>query len=265
MKISNLLAGSLAIASISTMTGLVVVAADDNKTTTTSGSEQAATNAGSTSSSAATSSSSATDSSTAAGSSTATTPPTATSKASDAGAGTAAAKPPGSTEESDEIKLPKNFLHSSTVVANSKCKITCRDPHAANDQAAEVINILQQIYKAYSDKDFAYIGDHLAPECITFYEGDKKVISGKEAALADIKEWTEKEALKTDSPMIEIVLDHPYCNVNGDHAVITFTAIKHIGGVHPGKSKSHVNDVFKKAGSSWELLTHYRSNWKEIN
>ncbi len=171
----------------------------------------------------------------------------------------------GKTEESDEIKLPKNFIHSSTVVAKSSCKIKLLDPHAANEEAAQVIDILQKIYVAYADKDLDYIGDHLAQECITFYEGDKKVISGKPAALADIKEWTDKEAKNTDAPLVEIILEHPYCNVNGDHAVITFTAIKEIGGAHPGKSKSHVNDVFKKNDKSWELLTHYRSNWKELN
>ena len=170
----------------------------------------------------------------------------------------------GSTEESDEIKLPKNFIHSSTVMSKSNCKIRCLDPHAANDESAQVIDILQKIYVAYADKDLDYIGEHLAQDCITFYEGDKKVISGKVAALADIKDWTEKEAKKTDAPLIEIILEHPYCNVNGDDAVITFTAIKEIGGAHSGRFKSHVNDVFKKSDKSWELRTHYRSSWKEL-
>ncbi len=177
----------------------------------------------------------------------------------------AAKTTPSTSEESDVIEMPRNFLQSSTLVADSGCKVKCLNPHAATSEAGEVIDTLQKIYKAYCDKDFDYIGAHLAQDCITFYEGDKKLISGKKAALDDIREWTEKEAQKKDSPLLEITLDHPYCNVNQDHAVITFTAIKEIGGTHPEKFKSHVNDVFKKDGTSWLLLTHYRSNWNEMN
>ncbi len=176
--------------------------------------------------------------------------------------GTASVKPaPG---EDEDVKISKNFIHSSTLVSNSSCKIKCLDPHAATEESARVIDILQKIYIAYADKDLDYIGKHLAPECITFYEGDKKVISGKQAALDDIKEWTEKESKNTEAPLKEIVLDHPYCNIDKDVAVITFVAIKEVGGKHPSKSKSHCNDVFKKDGDTWLLLTHYRSSWKEI-
>lgn len=166
--------------------------------------------------------------------------------------------------EDEDVKIPKNFIHSSTLVSNSSCKIKCLDPHAATEESARVIDILQKIYIAYADKDLDYISKHLAPECITFYEGDKKVISGKQAALDDIKEWTDKESKNTETPLKEIILDHPYCNIDKDVAVITFVAIKEVGGKHPSKSKSHCNDVFKKDGDTWLLLTHYRSSWKEI-
>ena len=167
--------------------------------------------------------------------------------------------------EDDDVKIPKNFIHSSTLVSNTNCKIKCLDPHAATEESARVIDILQKIYIAYAEKDLDYIGKHLAPDCITFYEGDKKVISGKKAALDDIKEWTDKESKNTETPLLEIILEHPYCNIDKDVAVITFTAIKEVGGKHPMKSKSHCNDVFKKDGDTWLLLTHYRSSWKDLN
>lgn len=166
--------------------------------------------------------------------------------------------------EEPEVKIPKNFAHTSTKVSNTNCKIKCLDPHAPTEEAAAVIDVLQKIYIAYADKDLSYFEHHLAQDCTTFYEGDQKVILGKKAALEDIKEWTDKEAKVTDAPLMEIVLEHPYCNVNEGHAVITFTAFKEIGGAHPGKFKSHVNDVFKKNRGTWELLTHFRSNWKEV-
>ncbi|HEY9755613.1 MAG TPA: nuclear transport factor 2 family protein [Oculatellaceae cyanobacterium] len=166
--------------------------------------------------------------------------------------------------EEPEVKIPKNLAHSSSKLSNTNCKIKCLDPHAPTEEAAEVIDVLQKMYIAYADKDLSFFEHHLAQDCTTFYEGDQKVILGKKAALEDIKEWTDKEAKVTDAPLMEIVLEHPYCNVNEGHAVITFTAFKEIGGTHPGKFKSHVNDVFKRNGGTWELLTHFRSNWKEV-
>lgn len=167
--------------------------------------------------------------------------------------------------EDEDVKIPKNFIHSSTLVTSTNCKIKCLDPHAETEESAQVIDILQKIYVAYAEKNLDYIGKHLAQDCITFYEGDKKVISGKKAALDDIKEWTDKESQNTEAPLLEIILEHPYCNINQDHAVVTFTAIKELGGAHPSKSKSHCNDVFKREGDTWTLLTHYRSSWKELN
>ena len=163
-----------------------------------------------------------------------------------------------------EVNVPKNFAHTSTKVSTTNCKIKCLDPHAPTDEAAQVIDVLQQMYIAYADKDMGFFEHHLAQDCTTFYEGDQKVILGKKAALDDIKDWTDKEAKVNDAPLQEIVLDHPYCNVNEGHAVITFTAYKEIGGAHQGKFKSHVNDVFKKNNGTWELLTHFRSSWREV-
>jgi uncharacterized protein YchJ len=189
---------------------------------------------------------------------------TASTATSSAPSTAPAGEKPSPAGDDDEVKVPKNFIHTSTLVSNSNCKIKCLDPHAATEESAQVIDILQKIYIAYADKDLDYISKHLAPECITFYEGDKKVISGKQAALDDIKEWTDKESKNVDTPLQEIILDHPYCNIDKDVAVITFVAIKEVGGKHPSKSKSHCNDVFKKDGDTWLLLTHYRSSWKEI-
>jgi ketosteroid isomerase-like protein len=169
-------------------------------------------------------------------------------------------------EDQEEIKSPKNYSHSSTLVAKSSCKIKCLDPHAYTQESADLVNLEQKIYLAYSDRDVDFISKHLADDCITFYEGDQKVVSGKQAALEDIKDWMNRDE-KTDSPMLEIVIEHPYCNIKSgcDTVALTFTALKEIGGVHPGKFKSHVTDVFKKDGNVWLLLNHYRTSWRQIN
>jgi hypothetical protein len=219
-----------------------------------------------TSSGAAKNAASPTSTSTSTSSASAATATATTSSSTAPGGGTASSKAGVEAQApvETEVNVPKNFAQTSTKVSTTNCKIKCLDPHAPTEEAAQVIDVLQQMYIAYADKDLGFFEHHLTQDCTTFYEGDQKVILGKKAALADIKDWTDKEAKVNDAPLQEIVLDHPYCNVNEGHAVITFTAYKEIGGAHPGKFKSHVNDVFKKNDGTWELLTHFRSSWREV-
>lgn len=192
------------------------------------------------------------------------TPSTASSAAKAASApavSTAAVKTAAGDEE--EIELPKTYMKSTSTVSKTDCKIKCVDPHAACEESAKVIQVVLNMYKAYSEGDLDTLAKYLDKDCTTFDEGTKKLISGRDAVLAEIKGWLNKNSSTANAPLIAYTIEHPFCQVSNDQAVVTFTALKELGGEHPRKFKSRCTDIFRKDGESW-VRTHYRSNWTEI-
>ncbi len=164
----------------------------------------------------------------------------------------------------EEVQLPKNFGHSSSLVSTSQCKINCTAPHAACSESAQVLSIVQDMYKALSEHDLAAVGKHIDENCTKFDQGTGKLIVGRQAILDDLKTQLEKLGPDSKTPLLSYTIDHPYAHVSGDNAVVTFTAYKELGGDHPKKFESHCTDIFKREGTSWMKIS-YRSNWKEIN
>jgi ketosteroid isomerase-like protein len=166
--------------------------------------------------------------------------------------------------DGSEMQPAVKFIKGSTIEAANHAKIKCTDPHACCEESAKIIGIVQQMYKAYSERDLDTLGKYLDPNCTTFDQGTKQLIVGREAVLAEIRNWLNKNASDEKSPLLSYTIEHPYCEVNGNDAVVTFTARKEVGGEHPKKFQSRCMDIFKKENGSW-LRTHYRSNWKEID
>ena len=173
----------------------------------------------------------------------------------------ASARVQGSEEE---IQLPKNFGHASSLMSSSQCKINTTAPHAACSESAQVLGVVQDIYKSLSEHDLDAVGKHIDENCTKFDQATGKLIVGRKAILEDMKEQLEKVAPGTKTPLLSYTIDRPYAHVKDDTAVVTFTAFKEFGGEHPKKFESHCTDIFKREGSSWMKIS-YRSNWKEIS
>ncbi len=168
------------------------------------------------------------------------------------------------TSSEEEIQVPKNYGHGSTMLSSSQVKIHCTAPHAACSESAQVLDIVKDYYKSLSEHDFAAISKHIDEHCTKFDQTTGKLIVGREAIIEDIKQQLEKSAPGSKRPLLSFTIDHPYAHVLGDNAVVTFTAYKEFGGEHPQKYESRCTDIFKREGSSWMKIS-YRSNWKEIN
>lgn len=141
--------------------------------------------------------------------------------------------------------------------------VKCVNPNSACEESKKVIKTLMKISKAYSHGDFKTFGDYLDDEVTILDKRTKKVISGKDAVLKDVKRrW--KDAHKGPKPVISYTIEHPYAKVMGDTAVVTFKAIKIIGGKKkPRKYVSKSTDIFVKKDGEWKKL-HYISNWKKV-
>jgi ketosteroid isomerase-like protein len=163
------------------------------------------------------------------------------------------------SKKSVAASLPETGA-SSSIMSTSQCQINCIDPHPSCSESAKVIETVQLMYKAFSEKDLVTVGKYLDENCTTFDEATQKLIKGKTAVLEDMKlKLTQME--DEDSPLVSYTIDNPYAQVTGDTAVVSFTAIKKLGGKDPHTMESHCTDIFKKEGDKW-LRMHYRSNWK---
>ena len=165
-------------------------------------------------------------------------------------------------QEDEDIRLPENFLHSFTIVSKSNCQIKCIAPHAESEESAKVIKTVIDMYKAYSEQDLQSLSQYLDKDCTTFDEGTKKLIIGREAVLNEIKDWLKSNAADPKNILLSYTIERPYCQVSDDTAVVTFTAIKQLGGL-PRRFESRCTDIFRKDGDKW-IRTHYRSHWVEL-
>ena len=139
----------------------------------------------------------------------------------------------------------------------------CVQPNAACEESKKVIKTLMIISKAYSHGDFKTFGEYLDDEVTILDKKSKEVISGKENVLKDVKQrW--KDAHKGPKPVISYTIEHPYAKGMGDTAVVTFKAIKVIGG--ESKPRTYISkstDIFVKKDGQWKKL-HYISDWKRV-
>lgn len=144
------------------------------------------------------------------------------------------------------------------------CHVKCTSPHAACEESQKVIDTLNHLVKALNDGDFATVGDYMDENISTFDEGSKKLIVGREAVLAEMKRRYEKSKQDSEGGTVSYHIEHPYAQVSGDRATVTFVIRKTVSGKIPIAMESHSTDVFVKHEGKWKKL-HYRSNWKKVS
>lgn len=148
-----------------------------------------------------------------------------------------------------------------TDLSDVSKKINCVGAHAACKESEHVIAILKKIAHYYTEGNFEEISKYLSKDVTTFDEGRHKLIIGRQAVIDDIKQrWEDAHA--NGSPVVSFTIYHPYAKVTGDQAVVTFKAVKTVGGKEPQTFSSRSTDVFIKEDGTWKKL-HYISNWKK--
>lgn len=147
----------------------------------------------------------------------------------------------------------------------SEADVSCINPHLACPEAGEVIDTLKQIAKVYSAGDFSKLSDYLDNDITTFDDKKKKLIVGKKAVMEWVREQWDKSKSE-GNPVESYTIDHPFAQVRGDTAIVTFRAVKRFGGKKPKAFASQCTDIFVKhtPQDGWKKL-HYRTHWKEIS
>ncbi|MCW5823322.1 MAG: nuclear transport factor 2 family protein [Cyanobacteria bacterium TGS_CYA1] len=149
--------------------------------------------------------------------------------------------------------------------ATPEADVSCINPHLACPEAGEVIDTLKEIAKAYSAGDFSKLSDFLDNDITTFDDKKKKLIVGKPAVMEWVREQWDKSKSE-GNPVESYTIDHPFAQVRGDTAIVTFRAVKRFGGKKPKAFASQCTDIFVKhtPQDGWKKL-HYRTHWKEIS
>jgi|AGTN01.2.fsa_nt_gi hypothetical protein len=155
----------------------------------------------------------------------------------------------------------KETTKDSADASEVSKKINCVGGHAACKESERVISILKKIAHYYTEGNFDEISKYLSKDVTTFDEGRHKLIIGRQAVLEDIKTRWE-DAHSKGSPVVSYTIYHPYAKVTGDEAVVTFKAVKTVGGKEPQTLSSRCTDVFIQEDGTWKKL-HYISNWKK--
>jgi len=153
-------------------------------------------------------------------------------------------------------------VHDEHAAKSSKVgKVACMNAHAACAESEKVIETLKHMSHLYSEGKFDEFSQYIDDGITTFDERNNKLIVGKQAVVDDIKSrWSA--AHSAGSPIVTYTINRPYAQVQGDQAVVTFEAVKTVGGKNPETMVSRCTDIFVKRDGTWKKM-HYRSCWKK--
>jgi ketosteroid isomerase-like protein len=145
----------------------------------------------------------------------------------------------------------------------TQVKFACINHHPNCAESEHVIQTLAMYAKAYVSQDYKTCAEYMSDNITTFDEHSKKLISGKQAVLADMKERLDKSAPDSDSPLLSYTIDNPVAEVTGNSACVSCIGIKVYGGKHPRTVESHSSYVFVKEEGKWKKQ-HFRTDWKQV-
>lgn len=134
---------------------------------------------------------------------------------------------------------------------------------SSNAATQDVIDVLQTMGKAYASGNIAEYIKHLADQCSVFDEHKNKMIHGKEAVIAALKEKFATHSLTGSEQIISYTIIQPYVKVNGNTAVVSYRAIEEVGGSNPRKLQGAMTDVFEKQDGHW-MKVHQSAVWKRL-
>lgn len=137
------------------------------------------------------------------------------------------------------------------------------ESESSKAEAQDVIDVLQIMGKAYARGDIAEYIKHVDNKCSVFDEHKNRMVHGKEAVIAALKEKFDKHSQAGSEHILSYTIVQPYVKAKGKTAVVTYRVIEELGGTHPRKLEGAMSDVFTKESGTW-LKVHQRAVWKRV-
>jgi hypothetical protein len=142
------------------------------------------------------------------------------------------------------------------------CLISCVDPTSNNVESQKVIDTLEILEKSLTNGDYGTFKQYIDESCTTF-DQSRHLIAGKDAVVQSAISRQSKITAKGTKPLTSYTIEHPYAQVLGNTAIVTFVAICQTGGKHHGREACKGTDVFVKDGDKWKEV-HYRGSWRRV-
>ena len=146
----------------------------------------------------------------------------------------------------------------------SACKISCVAPFAGDYESTRVVDAVENITKALAQRNYSEMARYMDEGCTTYDESTKKLVNGRDAVIADVKNKIASEESRLNAPILSFTIDRPFAQVNGETACVCFVLVKEIGGARPQKFQAHCTDVFVKRGDDWKKLNFRSEGWKRV-
>ncbi|MFN8554386.1 MAG: nuclear transport factor 2 family protein [Candidatus Obscuribacterales bacterium] len=121
----------------------------------------------------------------------------------------------------------------------------------------EVLAALQKLLSGLGQRSSDQVGECLSQDVTTFDDRSHKVVYGKEAVLAHIK--NNVIGAGENSPVRRIAVYSPFVRVKGDTAMVSFRATKKMADERI--LESWCSEVYERKDGHW-LVLQFRSNWK---
>ncbi len=154
----------------------------------------------------------------------------------------------------------------AALAEHAETQVHCIEPHAACSESQKVIDTLHEMAKAINKGDFEHFSEYFDENVTTFDDITKKLLVGKKAVIARIKERYEDSVRDAENHAVSYTIYQPYAKVHdgGKTASVTCVLRKVVGGKHPVVFESHDTKVFVKEGEQWKEL-HSQGQWKKIS
>jgi len=152
------------------------------------------------------------------------------------------------------------------AVVHDETNVTCVEPHAACNESQKVIDTLQEMAKLINKGDFEHFSEYFDENVTTFDDTTKKLLVGRKAVIARIKERYEESVRDSENHAVSYTIFQPYAKVHHDGKTASVTCVlrKVMAGRHPVVFESHDTKVFVKEGEQWKEL-HSQGQWKKIS
>ncbi len=155
--------------------------------------------------------------------------------------------------------------------ASEDSSVDCTAPHLVPElhspkpEAPAVLETVKAMAKASARGSQEQYRACLDDDCTVFDESNKKMLVGKDAAVAAMMKEFNADGSPEKHRTVSIRIDQPYVKVAGNSAIVSYhlEKLSTFDGEKPRKRSAFVTQVFIKDGDAWKLSSHTRGQWTE--
>ena len=150
-----------------------------------------------------------------------------------------------------------SICQTSFAEESAPIKIEVIGETASDKDSSDVMAALHRLLTYVEHKNFEQIGNCLSEDVVMTDDKSNEPVYGKKDVMERVK--SNLDGGKKKSPVKSMVLQHPFVNVKGDTAMVSFLAKKELA--DGSKFESLCSEVYERKNGEW-LVLKFKTNWK---